>query len=866
MSKKTGPLSPDQKIINKDEPFALGETDPLRLLQELQVHKIELESQNEALLVARNNAESAAASFTDLYNFAPVGYLTLNTDGLITRANHASARLLGTERENLQGKNLIHFVAEASLADFNTLIAKSDLETHLPAYEITLRGNSSSTVLMEVSSNENAVEKRLILTDITIRKQIEKKLQEREFWLSETQRIGSIGSYELDIVADEWISSAILEQLFGLVDDDNGHKSTSKWIKRIHPDDRKELLNYFSKKLSVKDKQIDKEYRIVRANDAEIRWVWQHGEITFDMGGKPSRIIGTIQDITERKQAQVKLQLAASVFTHAHEGIMITDAKGMVLDVNNTFTQITGFTRGDTLGQNAQKLLSDDQSAERHSIMWQSAADKGYWYGEVWSRRKNGERFPEMISISAVNDVNAKTLHYVSLITDITDIKAHQNQLEHAAHYDALTNLPNRTLLADRLPHKLLQHQRNGKMLAVVYLDLDGFKTINDSHGHSMGDQLLIKLSQRMSEALREGDMLARIGGDEFVAIIGNLDDPSHCIPVLDRLLHASSKAVIINDTRLKVSASIGVSIYPTCGIEADLLLRQADQAMYMAKESDKNCYHFFDINSAEEQRNLQEELNEIRRALDQNEFLLYYQPKINMRTGEVVGAEALIRWLHPERGLLGPIEFLHIIEEHSIRLEVGDWVINSALRQMSYWNELNQQIPVSVNVGAYQLQDSNFLSKLAISLTNNPSIQASQLELEILETSALEDVSQVSALIQDCQGLGVGFSLDDFGTGYSSLAYLKRLPVGSIKIDQSFVRDMLIDSDDLAIVKGIIGLAEVFKRQVIAEGVETLAHGEVLLSLGCEIAQGYGIARPMPASELPLWIEQWHANPAWTA
>ncbi len=846
-----------------DDAPVKNEESTLRLVHELQVHKIELESQNEELIIARKNAEYAAASYTDLYNFAPVGYLTLDSYGCITRANFASARLLGVKRDDLQGKCLSTFVDNSSLSKFNLLLSSRSIPNKQLTSEITLTGNNVCTVLLEVSSDHSMLEKRLILTDITERKQIEEKLQEREFWLSETQRVGFIGSYALDLVTSEWISSEILDEIFGF--ESNSTKSTTNWIETIHPEDSSELLEYFSAKFTNKDKSIDKEYRIIRKNDGKTRWVWQHGELTFNIGGKPVKLIGTIQDITERKHAQVKLQLAASVFTHAHEGILITDAQGTIIEVNDTFTHITGFSRKESIGQNAKSLLSDNQSRELYESIWQSITTNGYWYGEIWSLKKSGDRYPEMISISAVHDISGKVQHYVSLFTDITDMKAHQEQLEHAAQFDALTNLPNRSLLAERLPHALAQHQRNEKMLAIVYLDLDGFKRINDTYGHSLGDQLLINLSNRMSEALRDGDLLARIGGDEFVAIIGDLNTPDECIPVLDRLLHAASKTTVINDTALKVSASIGVSVYPVSGTEPDLLLRQADQAMYIAKETSKNCYHFFDINSVKEQRNLHEELKDIRRALEQNEFLLHYQPKIDMSSGQVVGAEALIRWQHPERGLLGPSEFLKIIEEHSIRLQVGEWVIDTALEQISKWNDLNLNIPVSVNVGAYQLQDHNFFSKLMTSLSKYSNIRPGQLELEILETSALEDMTQVSELIKECQNVGVDFALDDFGTGYSSLTYLKRLPVGSIKIDQSFVRDMLTDTDDLAIVRGVIGLADVFKRQVIAEGVETLAHGNTLQSLGCNIAQGYGIARPMHASDLPFWIKHWKENKAWT-
>jgi len=453
----------------------------------------------------------------------------------------------------------------------------------------------------------------------------------------------------------------------------------------------------------------------------------------------------------------------------------------------------------------------------------------------------------------------------VALFSDITSHKEHQKQLEHIAHYDALTSLPNRVLLADRLHQGMVQAQRRGQLLAVAYLDLDGFKAINDNHGHEAGDQLLIALAVRMKQALREGDTLARLGGDEFVAVLTDLPDTEACVPMLTRLLAAAAQPVHIDELMLQVSASLGISFYPqTEDVDADQLLRQADQAMYQAKLAGKNRYHVFDAEQDSSIRFHHESQEHIRRALHAREFLLYYQPKVNMRTGKVIGAEALIRWQHPERGLLSPAMFLPVIEDHPMTVEIGEWVIDTALTQMELWREAGLDIPVSVNIGARQLQQSNFVDRLRDLLAAHPDVRPGDLELEVLETSALEDLAKVSKLIETCREIGIGFALDDFGTGYSSLTYLKRLPVKLLKIDQSFVRDMLDDPDDLAILEGVIGLATAFRREVIAEGVETVEHGEMLLQLGCERAQGYGIARPMPADELPGWAAAWSTSPSW--
>ena len=510
-------------------------------------------------------------------------------------------------------------------------------------------------------------------------------------------------------------------------------------------------------------------------------------------------------------------------------------------------------------------LSSGRQDNAFYAAMWQDLREHGNWSGEVWNQRKDGGVFAAMLTISAVRDARGQPVQYVAMFSDITAQKEHQSQLDHIAHFDALTNLPNRLLLADRLQQAMNQAQRRGQQLAVVYLDLDGFKTVNDRHGHSAGDHLLIALARHLKAVLRDGDTLARMGGDEFVAVLIDQTNVVSSLPLLTRLLRAAEQPVQMGDLVMQSSASLGVTFYPQAReIDADQLLRQADQAMYQAKVAGKNRYHVFDAQQDDSLRGHFEGLERIRLALERSEFVLYFQPKVNMRTGVVVGAEALIRWQHPEKGLLAPALFLPTIEDHPLAIAIGEWVIDTALRQMELWDQAGLHLPVSVNVGALQLQQPDFLDRLRVLLLAHPQVHPSTLELEILETSALHDMEQVSHVIEACEHIGVRFALDDFGTGYSSLTYLKLLRVASLKIDQSFVRDMLEDADDLAILKGVIGLASAFRRSVIAEGVETVAHGTLLLQLGCDLAQGYGISRPMPADAMQAWATAWLPDAAW--
>jgi len=593
-----------------------------------------------------------------------------------------------------------------------------------------------------------------------------------------------------------------------------------------------------------------------------IRWAvipWRAAD------GSVGGIILFAEDVTHQKETEQQLRLAASVFANAREGIMITDPAGTILEVNDMFTRITGYSREEALGKNPSMMKSGLQSDEFYANMWRAILEKGQWSGEVWNRKKNGEIIAETLTINAVRDGAGNLLQYVSLFSDVTELKEHERQLEHVTYYDVLTSLPNRALLADRLRQAMTLPSLKEKLLAVAYLDLDGFKSINDGHGHSAGDRLLTSLAFNMKCALRKGDTLARLGGDEFVAVLLDLDGAEASVPVLNRLLEAAAEQVQVGELALSVTASIGVAFYPRKDeVDADSLLRQADQAMYQAKLAGGNRYHIFDPDHDLVVRGRHENLEHIRQALAAREFVLYYQPKVNMRTGKVVGAEALIRWQHPERGLLPPGMFLPVIEEHPLAIEVGEWVIDTALAQIETWRDAGLEIPVSVNVGALQLQQADFVDRLSNLLAAHPRVRPLDLELEVLETSALQDVTQTSQVLNACQGIGVSFAIDDFGTGYSSLTYLKRLPASILKIDQSFVSDMLEDPENLNILEGILGLGSAFHRQVIAEGVETVEHGLMLLRLGCELAQGYGIARPMPAHDLPGWVSAWRPDPRW--
>lgn len=584
-----------------------------------------------------------------------------------------------------------------------------------------------------------------------------------------------------------------------------------------------------------------------------------------DESGQVSHYAGLIADVSERKEAEERLQLAASVFTHANEAIMITTADADLVEVNEAFERITGYKREEVLGHNARMLNSGRQTQAFYAAMWESLRHDGRWTGEIWNRRKSGEVFAEMLTINAVMGPDGLPLRYVALFSDISVQKQHEMQLERIAHYDALTGLPNRVLLSLRLNEAMRKTQRNGKKLAFVFLDLDGFKAVNDGFGHDKGDKLLLVLAAQLQQALRDGDTLARLGGDEFVAVLGELTDAEEVLPILERMRLRASQPMRIDGLDLEVSASMGVTFYPQDDdVDADQLLRQADQAMYLAKLMGRNRYQMFDARQDSQLQGQHKALAAIGEGLRDHAFELYYQPKVNMRTGQLVGVEALIRWHHPQQGLLLPAAFMPALQGEPLLVQVGEWVLDAALDQLGRWRAQGLSIPISVNVDAAHLQHPQFMEQLKAALTRHPKLKAGELELEILETSALDDIPTVSRLMRECRDIGIGFALDDFGTGYASLTYLRRLPAQLLKIDQSFVRNMLEDPEDLAILEGVLGLAKAFRRKVIAEGVETVAHGQVLLQLGCDWGQGLAIAPPMCAAQVPHWLASWLPDPRW--
>lgn len=538
---------------------------------------------------------------------------------------------------------------------------------------------------------------------------------------------------------------------------------------------------------------------------------------------------------------------AAAIFSE-------TDMQGNITYVNEQFCAISGYSVHELLGKNHRILNSSLHPPEFFAELWKTISSGKVWKGEICNIRKDGTLYWVESTIVATYDSEANVKKYVSIRFDVTEKRKLMEVLQWRADHDVLTGLPNRSLLYDRFKQSVATAHRNHSSLAVCILDLDGFKLINDRYGHAIGDRLLVEVSERLKKIIRGEDTVARLGGDEFVILLG-LMHANELEMAMQRILTALSLAYTIDGIELNISASIGVTIYPKDDADIDSLLRHADQAMYRAKLRGRDCYHLFNILLDNEARTAFETVVLVSKALRNNELCL-----INLSSGTITGYEALLRWQHPQEGIIYPQNFIPFVEQTNLIVDIGNWVIEQALTQISNWAALGKTWSVAVNIAALHFQREDFVETLKHLLSRFPNSSPQMLDIEIVESVMLENIPLVVKNINECKKLGVTFSLDDFGTGYSSLSYLKKLETHSIKIDQSFIRGILDDKNSLLLTIAIIGLAKSFNREVIAEGVETVEQAKLLMRLGCDSAQGYGFAKPMPVEAVISWSK--HFSP----
>jgi len=658
------------------------------------------------------------------------------------------------------------------------------------------------------------------------------------------------GVWDWNLATDETFYSSRWAEIFGYAEHAVG-SGYDEWEKRIHPEDRPQVLAKVQDCLVGKARFYVSEHRAA-CQDGSYKLVREQGRIAMrGENGTPLRMIGTLTDITERKQAESELKIAAHVF-ESLEGMFVTDAHNVILRVNQAFVKITGYSAEEAVGQRTSLLKSGRHDQAFYAAMWQSLDTSGSWDGELWNKRKNGEFYPAHIAITAVKGQDGSIVNYVATMNDISQSKAAANEINALSFYDPLTSLPNRRLLMDRLKHAVASSSRSGNEGALLFIDLDNFKVLNDTLGHEIGDLLIKRVAERLSGCVREGDTIARLGGDEFVVMLEDLSKNMREAAALaenigGKILHALDQPYILGPHECYNTASIGAALFDAHRINMDEILKHADIAMYQAKTSGRNRLIFFDPR-------MQESINarvllegDLRKALEKRQFHLHYQVQVD-RTGQPTGAEALIRWIHPSRGVISPIHFIPLAEETDLILSIGQWVLESACAQIKAWEQdtLTSEFTLAVNVSAKQFRQTDFVSQIC-AVADRHGINPKKLKLELTESLFLEDIGETIVKMNVLQEIGIQFSLDDFGTGYSSLQYLKKLPLDQLKIDKSFVNDICSDESDSTIVSTIVAMASSLKLDVIAEGVETEEQRQRLLAHGCNNFQGYLFGKPLP-------------------
>jgi len=605
--------------------------------------------------------------------------------------------------------------------------------------------------------------------------------------------------------------------------------------------------------------RINKPIRELSADFARVgKQDYRPSKVSSSLKELKALVAGFNHMVTEIDKSQRDLKQAAVVFEGTSEGIIITNSQHRIIAVNSAFTHITGYTQKEVLGRNPSILQSGRHDQAFFQTMWRSLKETGQWQGELWNRRKNGEIYPELLTVNVVKDKDGQTTHHVGIFSDISRIKETEHKLAHLAHHDPLTELPNRLLFHDRLEQALLRAQREGTQAAILFLDLDRFKNINDSMGHAKGDLLLQQVADRLKEAMRAEDTVARLGGDEFVLIVEALKDQEDAAAVAKHILTQFTQPFCLDSQEVFIDASAGISLYPKDGEDVQTLVRNADTAMYRAKAEGRNNYQFYtsDLTTEATERLTLE--NQLRRALDREEFELYYQPQFSLKNGGTLdGVEALIRWQQSEQGLILPDRFIPVAEETGLIVPIGEWVLRTACTQHQAWVKAGYKpIRMAVNLSTRQFHTPG-LAKLIAAILEETGMPPSYLELELTESIIMRDTETTIKMLHELSDMGIALSIDDFGTGYSSLSYMKRFPINRLKIDQSFVRDISSGKIEAEMIIPIIALGHSMKLQVLAEGVEVEEQLRYLKEQGCDEVQGYLYSRPVPADELTEFLER---------
>lgn len=699
---------------------------------------------------------------------------------------------------------------------------------------------------MEIERKHNLEAKERISADLRI----------SENRLHQAIRVSETGIFEQNFCDDSIYCSPELRAQFGLSAAE--FVSAQTFVDCIYPEDRNRVIEAIqSMQNSSGNGLLDLEYRILRP-DGEVRWLTTRSQTLFESGGQVCqavRTVGAVRDITEKKLAERDQRIFTTAF-QTQEGIIITDANQIIVRVNQAFTSITGYSAQEAIGNKPSMLKSGRHDSPFYQAMHKSLHNEGYWQGEIWDRHKDGHIYPKWLTITAVKDSDDETTHFVANFSDITERKAAEDRIRLLAFYDPLTLLPNRTLLIERLEHAIVTHSHVRIYSALLFLDLDNFKILNDTQGHRIGDELLIEVTERLKNCVNDADTVSRLGGDEFVILLEELSESDtnaalYASIVAEKIIAALNEPFQLSSVLHYISASIGIVLFNSPDATVTSVLACADTAMYEAKKSGKNAYRFFDpsMQHTLERRSTLE--NALRNAIANKEFRLFYQPLVDYQ-GQILSVEALIRWQHPAQGLISPMDFIPLAEEMGLILTIGHWVLETACAQLEAWKDKaeTRKLSIAVNISAKQFYQTNFVDELR-NLMKQYAIEPLQLKLELTESMVLDNIHLAIEKMLELKSVGIVLSMDDFGTGYSSLSYLKQLPFDQIKIDKSFVDGINDNPNDAFIVETVITLGQKLGMSVVAEGVEDVDQWKLLKNMGCETFQGYYFCKPTPVERL---------------